>query len=102
MILPDFLKPENCPQEIDPESKRMLEAMKRYVEEMGDDLITEPSSYTDGEGGMLTDIMISVLKMSIDEKSIKAVFVSISVKNRKKFMHFSVNFHEFYVDFYTN
>ena len=49
MILPDSLKPENCPQEIDPESKRMLEAMKRYVEEMGDDLITEPSSYTDGE-----------------------------------------------------
>nr|DAE65904.1 MAG TPA: hypothetical protein [Caudoviricetes sp.] len=27
--------------------------------------------------------MISVLKMSIDEKSIKAVFVSISVKKRK-------------------
>lgn len=37
----------------------------------------------DGEGGMLTDIMISVLKLSIDEKSIKAVFVSISAKKRK-------------------
>ena len=45
--------------------------------------------------------MISVLKMSIDEKSIKAVFVSISVK-RKKFVHFSVKFIDFYIDFYTN
>lgn len=56
----------------------------------------------DGEVGMLTDIMISVLKMSIDEKSIKAVFVSLSVKKRKKFARFSVKFIEFYVYFYTN
>ena len=33
---------------------------------------------------------------------IKAVFVSISVKKEKKFVHFSVKFIGFYVDFYTN
>ena len=46
--------------------------------------------------------MISVLKMSIDEKSIKAVFTSISVKKEKKFVRFSAEFIDFYVDFYTN
>ena len=46
--------------------------------------------------------MISVLKMSIDEKSIKAVFASISVKKEKMFVHFSVEFIDFYVDFYAN
>lgn len=46
--------------------------------------------------------MISVLKMSIDEKSIKAVFVSISVKKEKMFVHFSAEFIDFYVDFYGN
>ena len=51
---------------------------------------------------MLTDIMISVLKMSIDEKSIKAVFASISVKKEKMFVHFSAEFIDFYVDFYGN
>ena len=46
--------------------------------------------------------MISVLKMSIDEKSIKAVFASISVKKEKMFVHFSVEFIDCYVDFYAN
>lgn len=46
--------------------------------------------------------MISVLKMNIDEKSKKAVFVSISVKKEKMFVHFSAKFIDFYVDFYTN
>ena len=46
--------------------------------------------------------MISVLKMNIDEKSKKAVFVSISVKKEKMFVHFSVKFIDFYVGFYTN
>ena len=46
--------------------------------------------------------MISVLKMSIDEKSIKAVFASVSVKKEKMFVHFSVEFIDFYVDFYAN
>ena len=40
--------------------------------------------------------------MSIDEKSIKAVFASISVKKEKMFVHFSVEFIDFYVDFYAN
>lgn len=40
--------------------------------------------------------------MSIDEKSKKAVFVSISVKKEKMFVHFSVKFIDFYVGFYTN
>lgn len=48
MDLPDFLRPEYVVPEMK-EADEMLEAMKRYEKEIGEDLITEPSTYTDKE-----------------------------------------------------
>ena len=47
MRIPDFLRPENVKQ--DPKADEMMEAISRYTREIGDDLITEPSSYTTQE-----------------------------------------------------
>ena len=54
MSLPDFLRPENVKP--DPKADEMLEAIRRYRQEIGDDLITEPSSYSTQEWiDMLTE-----------------------------------------------
>ncbi len=47
MEIPDFLKRENIKP--DPEADRMQELIDEYKKKIGDDLITEPSSYTERE-----------------------------------------------------
>jgi hypothetical protein len=48
MKIPEFLRPE---YEVtpDPEGDEMMRLIKEYTKEIGDDLITEPSSYTTQE-----------------------------------------------------
>lgn len=48
MKIPDFLRPEYEVPE-DPVGDEMMRLMQKYTKEIGDDLITEPSSYTDQE-----------------------------------------------------
>ena len=48
MDLPNFLRPEYVVPEMK-EADEMLEAMERYEKEIGEDLTTEPSTYTDKE-----------------------------------------------------
>ncbi|MDO4327120.1 MAG: hypothetical protein Q4E24_13990 [bacterium] len=47
MGVPDFLRPENV--RYNPEDHEMVNLIRRYREEIGDDLITEPSSFTTQE-----------------------------------------------------
>lgn len=48
MDLPDFLRPEYVFPEMK-EADEMLAAIERYEKEIAEDLITEPSTYTDEE-----------------------------------------------------
>ena len=48
MDLPDFLRPEYVSRE-KKEADEMLAAIERYEKEIAEDLITEPSTYTDEE-----------------------------------------------------
>lgn len=47
MKLPEFLRPENIKP--NPEADEMMDAIERYRSKIGDDLITEPSTYTTQE-----------------------------------------------------
>lgn len=49
MKLPDFLRPENIDTSCDPEKDEMMIAIRRYREEIGGMLITEPSTYSEQE-----------------------------------------------------
>ncbi len=48
MSIPDFLRRENA-KPPKPEDIEMMRLIKEYTKEIGDDLITEPSSYTTQE-----------------------------------------------------
>lgn len=48
MSIPDFLRPEYEVPE-DAEGDEMMRLMEKYTKEIGDDLITEPSSFTTQE-----------------------------------------------------
>lgn len=48
MSILDFLRPEYEVPE-DPEGDEMMRLMEKYTKEIGDDLITEPSSFTTQE-----------------------------------------------------
>ena len=48
MDIPDFLRPEYVSRE-KKEADEMLAAIERYEKEIAEDLITEPSTYTDEE-----------------------------------------------------
>ncbi len=47
MSIPDFLRPENAKRS--KKDDEMMKAIRRYREVIGDDLITEPSSFTEQE-----------------------------------------------------
>ena len=47
MSIPDFLRPENVKRS--KKDDEMMKTIRRYREVIGDDLITEPSSFTEQE-----------------------------------------------------
>ncbi|MDE7309589.1 MAG: hypothetical protein K2N61_13200 [Lachnospiraceae bacterium] len=48
MKIPDFLRPENR-KPLSPQDVEMARLVKEYIKEIGDDLITESSTYTTQE-----------------------------------------------------
>ena len=47
MSIPDFLRPDNTKH--DKKDDEMIKVIRKYKETIGDDLMTEPSSFTEQE-----------------------------------------------------